>query len=260
MSPGARLSTNASTSRADGPGRERHVGAGQLGQPVGGGPQRQLGLAVLGPAQVRHQHDPGAPAAQLLDRRDRRADAGVVGDRAIVQRHIEVDPDKHPLAIEIAEVGQGPHEQLLDELHDPVGVAPLVVVPGDDLDHRPVHDRGQLRVDDRRGGVLDDVGGDDRVLGVGQQALQRAAVGGGLQRGVDLLDGGLAVGLDRQVDDAAGGTGARTANPWSLPLSSGITSPIALAAPVEAGIRLIAAARARRRSRWGMSCSRWSAV
>jgi hypothetical protein len=33
-----------------------------------------------------------------------------------------------------------------------------------------------------------------------------------------------------------------------------------LAAPVEAGIRLMAAARARRRSLCGMSCSRWSAV
>ena len=56
------------------------------------------------------------------------------------------------------------------------------------------------------------------------------------------------------------GTGARTAKPPSLPCSSGITSPIALAAPVEAGIRLIAAARARRRSLCGRSCRRWSAV
>src|ERR1700678_2012926 len=56
------------------------------------------------------------------------------------------------------------------------------------------------------------------------------------------------------------GTGARTAKPFSLPCSAGITSPIAFAAPVEAGIRLIAAARARRRSLCGMSCKRWSAV
>ncbi len=48
-------------------------------------------------------------------------------------------------------------------------------------------------------------------------------------------------------------TGARTAIPFSLPSSSGITSPIALAAPVEVGTRLIAAARARRRSLWGAS-------
>ncbi len=55
-------------------------------------------------------------------------------------------------------------------------------------------------------------------------------------------------------------TGARTAIPLSFPLSSGSTSPTAFAAPVEAGIRLSAAARARRRSLCGMSWSRWSAV
>ena len=55
-------------------------------------------------------------------------------------------------------------------------------------------------------------------------------------------------------------TGARIAKPCSLPLSSGSTRPTALAAPVEAGMRLMAAARARRRSLCGMSCSRWSAV
>ena len=49
------------------------------------------------------------------------------------------------------------------------------------------------------------------------------------------------------------GIGARTAMPFSFPSSSGITSPIALAAPVEVGTRLIAAARARRRSLWGRS-------
>jgi hypothetical protein len=52
------------------------------------------------------------------------------------------------------------------------------------------------------------------------------------------------------------GTGARTAEPLSLPLSSGMTSPIALAAPVEAGTRLTAAARARRRSLCGASWRR----
>src|SRR5215210_850249 len=55
-------------------------------------------------------------------------------------------------------------------------------------------------------------------------------------------------------------TGARTAIPFSLPSSSGTTSPIALAAPVEVGTRFAAAARARRRSLCGPSCRFWSAV
>ena len=89
-----------------------------------------------------------------------------------------------------------------------VGVAPLVVVPGDDLHHRPVHHRRQLRVDDRGVRRLDDVGRDDRVLGVlrGSPAADRprrppcSAV-------VDLLDARLALRLDGQVDDRAGRDG-----------------------------------------------------
>jgi len=55
-------------------------------------------------------------------------------------------------------------------------------------------------------------------------------------------------------------TGARTAKPVSLPLSSGSTRPTALAAPLDVGMRFTAAARARRRSEWGASCRRWSDV
>ena len=55
-------------------------------------------------------------------------------------------------------------------------------------------------------------------------------------------------------------TGARMAMPLSLPFSSGSTRPTAFAAPVEVGIRLTAAARARRGSLCGMSWRRWSAV
>ena len=56
------------------------------------------------------------------------------------------------------------------------------------------------------------------------------------------------------------GIGARTATPSTMPFSSGSTSPIARAAPVEVGMRLIAAARARRRSSCGRSRIRWSFV
>jgi hypothetical protein len=56
------------------------------------------------------------------------------------------------------------------------------------------------------------------------------------------------------------GTGARIDIPSTLPLSSGRTTPIARAAPVEVGIRLMAAARARRMSSCGRSSTRWSFV
>ncbi|KAF7016805.1 hypothetical protein CFC21_030333 [Triticum aestivum] len=56
------------------------------------------------------------------------------------------------------------------------------------------------------------------------------------------------------------GVGTRSAIPLSLPLRLGSTSATALAAPVEVGTMLSAAARARRRSRWLASSSLWSPV
>mmetsp|Transcript_3343 Transcript_3343/g.10574 ORF Transcript_3343/g.10574 Transcript_3343/m.10574 type:complete len:382 (+) Transcript_3343:276-1421(+) len=86
------------------------------------------------------------------------------------------------------------------ELDQPVGVAPLVVVPRDELDEG----RGELDaspgVEDGRAGLADEVGGDNLVLGVADDAL-----GVGLRRELDLgLDlvvraGGLE--LAGEVDD-----------------------------------------------------------
>src|SRR6476469_9103673 len=56
------------------------------------------------------------------------------------------------------------------------------------------------------------------------------------------------------------GTGTRRAYPSSLPLSWGSTRPMALAAPVDVGTTLSAAARARRRSLCGPSWRFWSWV
>jgi hypothetical protein len=58
------------------------------------------------------------------------------------------------------------------EVHEAVAVAPLVVVPADDLD-LVADDLGQPGVEDARRGVGLDVLGHDRVLGV-DEALQRA--------------------------------------------------------------------------------------
>ena len=93
-------------------GGERHVGAGQLGQPVRGRTQRQLGLAVLRPSEVRDEDQARAAAAQLLDRRQGRPDPRVVGDLAIIQRHVEVDPDQNPPAVEVAQVPERLHSSL----------------------------------------------------------------------------------------------------------------------------------------------------
>ena len=52
----------------------------------------------------------------------------------------------------------------------------------------------------------------------------------------------------REIGNGPVGVGTRWAAPMSLPFSSGITRPIAFAAPVEFGTMLTAAARERRRS------------
>ena len=93
-------------------------------------------------------------------------------------------------------------EDLAGELDAAVRVSPLVVVPGEDLDHVALEHHRLARVEDRRVRVADDVGRDDRVLGVGEDPLERA-LGGGLDRAVDLLDARVPGGLEGQVDDAS---------------------------------------------------------
>ena len=56
------------------------------------------------------------------------------------------------------------------------------------------------------------------------------------------------------------GVGTRRLKPSNLPLSSGMTSASAFAAPVVVGMMFWPAARARRGSLWATSRIRWSFV
>ena len=94
----------------------------------------------------------------------------VAGARSLTGSTLHQHGGKHPLG----------------QFHEPVRVAPLVVVPGDDFDLGAVHDRGQRRVEDRGEGRLDDVGRDDRLFAVGEDAGERAACCAFGERGVDL--------------------------------------------------------------------------
>src|SRR6266511_5030414 len=87
----------------------------------------------------------------------------------------------------------------LGEVGEPVGVAPFVVVPAEHLGQRAVGLR-EAGVQHARVRVADHVAGDDRVAGGAQDAPQRP-LGGGLERLVDLLDGGLVVQHDGQVGE-----------------------------------------------------------
>ena len=72
-----------------------------------------------------------------------------------------------------------------------VGEAPLVVVPGDELDEVIVQSNAGLGVEDGGVGIAAEVGGDDLVVHVLQNALH-GAFGGGLHGSADLgIGGGL---------------------------------------------------------------------
>ena len=158
------------------------------------------------------------------------------------------------------------HQHARGEVDEPVGVAPLVVVPGDDLDLGLVDHAGQRRVEDRRVRGLDDVGGDDRVLAVGEDAGQRAGVGARGEGAVDLLDARRAARprpSGRRSSRSAAGRARRSR--CSLPASSGMTSPSAFAAPVDVGIEVQRRPRGRgadpcaaRRAGSGRRCRRGS--
>ena len=177
-----------------GVGGEGDRAAEQLAEPLGDRRQgvRRVRLA-LGPAEVGDHDDPGAGVGQRLDGRDAGADPAVVGDRAAVERHVQVGADQDPLAPQarrgsrcrgvVLGHGQSDDADVGDQVGEAVGVAPLVVVPADDLDLVADH-LGERGVEDAGRRVGDDVGRDDRVGGVPQEA----AVGGLLDRGVDLVD------------------------------------------------------------------------
>ncbi len=81
---------------------EVDVRTGQLGQTRRDRRQREGGVGrALGPSEVAREDHLRAAAAQVLDRRQRRADASVVGDRAVLDRDVEVDADEHAAPVDV---------------------------------------------------------------------------------------------------------------------------------------------------------------
>lgn len=73
-----------------------------------------------------------------------------------------------------------------EEIANTLGVTPLVVVPGDELNEVVVELDTGRGVEDGGGRVADEVSGDDRVLGVVDDALVGAG-GGLLHGGLDVV-------------------------------------------------------------------------
>ena len=87
-----------------------------------------------------------------------------------------------------------------DHLEHLVRVAPLVVVPGADLHEGLVELDAGLDVEDRRAGVAAEVGGDDSLVRVAENALE-LAFRRSLHRRADLLVGRFLLELDREIDE-----------------------------------------------------------
>ena len=255
------------TSGAASTGSPERVGE-RLGRPARAGGRRTT--CALRAAEVRRERRAWrrAPRSSSIVG-TRRADPRVVGHDAVAQRDVEIDAQEDAGAVRRhrqtrrgseASPGYSELATSCDEIDEPVRVAPLVVVPADDLHGRPitivdsesnVHDAGRPH----------DVGGDDRVLGVDELAGERAPLRGRAERLVDRLDRDVARARSRRGrSPSRPGTGTRIAMPSSLPLRCGRTSPAAFAAPVDVGMMLTAAARARRRSLCGRSRIDWSFV
>ena len=104
--------------RPDAVGRGPHRRVEQGGEPLRHRPDTQSRLRRAGrTTQVAHQHQPRPVLIQHRpDRRQRGADARVVGDLSVRERHVEVDPHQHrsPPQVELA---QGTHPRCRAAAH-----------------------------------------------------------------------------------------------------------------------------------------------
>jgi hypothetical protein len=87
-----------------------------------------------------------------------------------------------------------------EEIAHTAGVTPLVIVPGDELDEVGAKLDPGLGVEDRRGGVADEVGGDEFLLAVLEDALV-FTFSSLLDDRLDLIVGGSLLGADNEIDD-----------------------------------------------------------
>src|SRR3954471_18020160 len=87
-----------------------------------------------------------------------------------------------------------------EQVRATAAVAPLVVVPGDDLDHRPAQHHRARRVDDRGPGVTAEVRRHQLLVGDAEDALHRSRRGRP-ERLVDLLWGRRPSDVRGEVDD-----------------------------------------------------------
>ena len=81
----------------------RRVAPKQLGQAIGDGFQRVLSFKALSvrPTQMACQHHAAPTRQNRANRGQTRANAAIIADDAVGDRHIEIDPHKDPFPLDI---------------------------------------------------------------------------------------------------------------------------------------------------------------
>ena len=81
-----------------------------LGQPSSNGRETVRGIALpLRSTEMAHQDHARAAAAELLNRRQRRADTRVVAHGTVlVDRHVQIDAHEHASALHVADLRESP--------------------------------------------------------------------------------------------------------------------------------------------------------
>src|SRR5581483_11575520 len=199
----------------------------------------------------------------VANRRQRRADARVVADRAVLQRHVEVDAHEHALA--------GDVEVANRKLHSPFFTSSRSrSTQRFEYPHSlSYHERTLTKLPSITfvygASMIDECGlplkSIDTSSSVDTAMMPLSGPFAAAEKAA--FTSGAVAGLFRIAARSTSetfGVGTRTEMPSSLPFNSGSTSPTATAAPVVVGIIESAAARARRRSLCGRSSSCWSFV
>lgn len=112
----------------------------------------------------------------------------------------------------------------MSELDESVGVSPLVIVPGDNLNEFRAHLDSGISVEDGRSGVVHEVGRHDGVLGVAEDVLE-VGLGGFTHLGLDVIERSIVVKTDGQINngDVGGGDSEGHAGELTVELGDDFT-------------------------------------
>src|SRR5579885_2234163 len=202
---------------ADAIGRKSDGLAQELLQFGGGRTQGILGIgSALRPAEMRGQDQPAAFFGGEAQGGQRLADARIVGDDAVLQGHVEVHAKEDALAFEIEVLDselihivklRATTDRRRQEAAASVGIPRLSSEFGrQHLDAAVADDFGVIGIHNRGMRVAFEVGGDEFLLGVTQDAFHGAG-GSSFERGVHGILGSGLFDKDGEIDDADVGSG-----------------------------------------------------